>query len=269
MIPLLDEHDEHQEKKMARRDIFIFGLVVLYAFLSPLLLFTGVRTFPVLAPLAPWVTVLAGIGDVIVALLALRASRIALADIGWTWRALVRAVVWTVVAWFLWGVVLGLLLLVKPGYRVGITSPRSILLFYVFVGLPEELLFRGYFFTWLHRFFQSKGSGRWAALWAVLVSSLLFACFHIPQRILVGRMAWDVALLTNLAGVFLSGMFSAWLFLRSKNVWWVGLFHGGGDAPLLSLGQNDSITGVGVAVIYLMLTEMMVRRRASQLQPDQ
>ncbi len=77
-------------------------------------------------------------------------------------------------------------------------------------------------------------------------------------------MAWDVALLTNLAGVFLSGMFSAWLFLRSKNVWWVGLFHGGGDAPLLSLGQNDSITGVGVAVIYLMLTEVMVRRRASQ-----
>ena len=245
---------------MTRRSIVAFGLVVVYAFLSPLLLFTSVRTFRILAPLAPWVTITAGVGDVIVALLALRASGIAPSSIGWTLRALAQAVVWSAVAWILWGVVLGLLILVRPEYSVGVTSLRSIPVFYLFVGVPEELLFRGYILTWLRRFFQGKASGNWAALWAALVSSLLFALFHIPQRLLVARMTWNVDLLMNLAGVFFSSLFLAWLFLRSDNVWWVGLYHGGQDAPLLSLGPGDVFTGIGVAVVYLLLTEVMRKR---------
>ena len=50
----------------------IFASVVAYALLSPVLLFAGVRFFRLLASLAPWVTFLAGVGDVVVAWLALR-----------------------------------------------------------------------------------------------------------------------------------------------------------------------------------------------------
>ncbi|RMD60008.1 CPBP family intramembrane metalloprotease [Candidatus Parcubacteria bacterium] len=245
---------------MARRDFVVFGLVVLYALLSPLLLFTSVRAMPILAPLAPFVTIIGGVGDTLVVLLALRASRIALHSIGWTLPALGRALIWTGVAWFSWGVVLGLFMLVRPGYTVGVTSVRSILIFYFFVGVPEELLFRGYLFTWLHRFFQGKVARGWATLWAAMVSSLLFALFHVPQRLLVARMTWSIALLTNLAGVFAIGLFSCWLFFRSKNIWWVGMYHGGSDAPLLSLGREDLLTAIGMAVVYLLLTEVMHKR---------
>lgn len=245
---------------MARRDIGIFGLVLLYTFLSPFLLFTSVRTFPILEPLAHWVTVIGGVGDILVVLFALRASKITLDSIGWTLPAVGQALMWTAVAWFLWGAVLGILMLVRPGYTVGITSPRSILVYYLFVGVPEELLFRGYFFTWLHRFFQGKVVKGWATLWAAIVSSLLFALFHIPQRLLVARMTWSIGLLTNLVGVFAIGLFSCWIFFRSKNIWWVGLYHGGNDAPLLSLGQGDSLTAIGVAVAYFLLTEVMRHR---------
>lgn len=242
---------------MTRRDIGTFGLIVLYALLSPLLLFTSVQTFPILTPLAPWVTIIAAVGDIFVVLLALRISKIALHSIGWTLPALGQALIWTAVAWFLWGVVLGLLIVIKPGYIVRVTSLRSILVFYVFVGVPEELLFRGYFFTWFQRFFHGKVARDWATWWAALMSSLLFAFFHIPQRLLVARMTWDAAMLTNLAGVFAIGMFSCWIFLRSENIWWVGLYHGGNDAPLLSLGQKDSFTAIGMAIVYLLLTEVM------------
>ncbi len=245
---------------MTRRDVGIFGLVILYSFLSPLLLFIGVRTLPVLAPLAPWVTIIGGVVEMLVALLAFRASGIALEDVGWTLSAFKQALAWTGVVWLLWGAVLGLLMLVKPDYTVGITSLRSILVFYVFVGVPEELLFRGYLFTWLYRFLQDKVLKGRAALWAAMISSLLFALFHIPQRLLVARMRWSVALLTNLAGVFVIGLFLCWLFFRSKNIWWAGLYHGGNDAPLLSLGQTDGLTPIGIAVIYLLFTEIMRRR---------
>ncbi len=251
---------------MARRDIIVFGLVVVYALLSPLVLFTGVRTFPSLRPLAPWVTMIAGAGDVLVALFALHASGITRHSIGWTLPALAQALKWTAVAWVLWGLVLGLFMLVNPRYTAGITSTRSILVYYLFVGVPEELLFRGYMFTWLFRFFQSKGAGKWSALWASLANSWLFAIFHIPQRLLVVRMTWSLALLSNLTVVFALGLFLCWLFFRSKNIWWVGLYHGGNNAPLLSLGPQDPLTAVGIAVVYLLLTEVL--RRRSQRHSD-
>jgi len=242
--------------------IRVFLVALAGTLLLPLVLFELVLAFPALRQsLGPWVTYLSSAGIMALAWWALSREKLPLAAIGWTLPRFLQAVVGILVGWALWGAVLMGLRLLRPEaqWHIGITSPRSIITYWLFVGLGEEMIFRGYIFIWLARFFQARG--KHGVVWGMILSSLLFALAHIPQRILVLQMApWDRAMLLSLGMVFLLGLYQAWIFYRSGNIFWAGFVHGGGDAPLLSFGAQDPVTGIGSMVVFLFLTEVLRRR---------
>ncbi len=65
----------------------------------------------------------------------------------------------------------------------------EILKHWLFVGLSEELWFRGYILTKLKQIFSGKGKRRSIAA-SMVVSSIIFALIHIPQRVVVERVYW-------------------------------------------------------------------------------
>lgn len=99
----------------------------------------------------------------------------------------------------------------------GATSPAlrlPLVLVVVSVGpLVEELLFRGVLLSALLRRLQVG--------WAVAISSLLFACMHLPD---LGYLWYAVPNLALLAAVL------AWLRLRSGSLWPAVVAHGVNNA---------------------------------------
>ncbi len=231
------------------------------AFFLPLALFELVITFPAMRGLGPWVTYLSSVGLAVLAWLGLSRERIALSEIGGSLPRFLQAVGGVLAGWALWGAILMGIRLLRPDalWSIGVTSPRSIVTYWFFVGLGEEMLFRGYSFVWLSRFFQARGKR--GAIWGMILSSLLFALFHIPQRMLVLHLSfWSPALWLNLSMVALSGLVQAWVFYRTGNIFWAGFLHGGNDAPLLSFGAHDPFTAIGSMAVFLILTEGLRRR---------
>lgn len=89
------------------------------------------------------------------------------------------------------------------------------------VGLGEELLFRGYFYS---RFVELTGSG----LWGVVLSAIFFGLWHYPN----GQDFLKV-IVTGLLGFFYGFVR---LKVRGCSTLATGLAHGLHDAALLALG---------------------------------
>lgn len=103
-----------------------------------------------------------------------------------------------------------------------------------FVGMAEEVLFRGFFLKKFLSWFEVRRSGH-ALLWAVITSSAFFSLWHLPVRLfsLVNGDLSPGLLLLSLAVLFALGAGFAWLYLRSGSVLLVWLVHGLMDYPLL------------------------------------
>lgn len=125
---------------------------------------------------------------------------------------------------------------------------------WLFVGIGEEVLFRGYFLKKLVIFYENKNAKR-ATLLAVVVSSAFFSVWHLPVRIfslINGEMGIGL-IMVSLVMLFLLGAGFAWLFIRSGNILLVGLIHGVMDYPLI--GKDSQLSFI-ILIAAIGLTEL-------------
>ncbi|MBA4383900.1 MAG: hypothetical protein C0410_04135 [Anaerolinea sp.] len=130
-----------------------------------------------------------------------------------------------------------------------------------FVGIGEEVLFRGYFLKKLLAYYESKNP-KSKTLLAVLVSSAFFSIWHLPVRLfsLINGEISIGLILISLVMLFLLGAGFAWLFLRSGNILLVGLVHGVMDYPLIGKDSQLSFI-ILIAAIGLVEFFQLVKRR--------
>lgn len=83
-----------------------------------------------------------------------------------------------------------------------IASAATFLVIFILVGWNEELLFRGYHL-------QTIASGI-HLFWGVIISSIIFGLLHLGNP----NAAWVSA-----AGIFLAGLFLAYGYVRTKQLW--------------------------------------------------
>ena len=140
-------------------------------------------------------------------------------------------------------------------------SPSLIFEQWLFVGITEEFLYRGYLLTRVLRCCESLPKPL-ATVLAVVLSSAVFATAHIPASL--SRQAQGVSLqgieslLSYVAFVFVAGLVYAYFFLRTRNIILVGLLHGGWNAPLV--GQQNDLVRVVVFVIVVEVARLAAKR---------
>jgi len=103
----------------------------------------------------------------------------------------------------------------EPGFAVRLVTD---ILPYLIWGFYQELVYRGILQTELVR--------RWGAVRGILASNVLFTFgplhfYHFSR---------SAASIPTFVGIFVTGLFFAILFERSRNLWMVGVFHGMGNA---------------------------------------
>lgn len=112
---------------------------------------------------------------------------------------------------------------------------------WAFVGMGEEVLFRGYFLKAFWRHFTVENDRR-RMVSAALLAGAFFSLWHLPARIveiMSGESDW-LTLLISLVMLFLLGLGFTYLFIRSGNIILTGLVHGLMDYPLV--GKNTQIS---------------------------
>lgn len=184
-------------------------------------------------------------------------------------RSVLDALFITLLAWLVYALVLTLTGIVQwpaaldalravPAWKIG----AQILSTWIFVGIGEEILFRGYFLNQLHLVFTS-GSARKRTLLAVLFSSLLFSLWHLPVRIyeLVNGESSVVLILLSVLVLFVLALGFAWLFIRTGNILLVGLVHGVMDFPLF--GKESQLTFI-ILIAAIAIVEIFKKRQSRE-----
>ena len=98
----------------------------------------------------------------------------------------------------------------------------------------EEILYRGFFLTQLVRHFGARGwHDKRSLLFAVFLSAVAFAVPHIPNRLVYDLDADVASLLSDQLRLLLVGCYLAWVYLRTKNLWWMIGFHSLANSPAL------------------------------------
>ncbi|MCF6277637.1 MAG: CPBP family intramembrane metalloprotease [Anaerolineales bacterium] len=239
----------------------IFFTTVIVTYLLPVALFWVTSLLPPNEFSKYLFTTIGSLVTLAIALFAIRNDTVRLGRIGWSQKGLQLAVKVIAVGWVIWA-----MLIISVNFKMGypfsenFESPLpKILVQWLFVGIAEEVLFRGYIFTKLTQFFARTGRV-WSKVAGVVISSLIFATFHIPQRVFMhGMELTPDALIRQMFPLFLAGVLLAWLFLRSQNVLLVGLFHGGMNAPLI--GREGDLAPI---LLFLVLVEIFAWRRRKQ-----
>lgn len=80
----------------------------------------------------------------------------------------------------------------------------------LFVGITEEMVFRGFLLNALLRRMDEK--------WALGISAALFVCIHFPIWYTSGLFATPVLLLRSCLTIFVLGVFFGYSFCREKNL---------------------------------------------------
>ena len=146
-------------------------------------------------------------------------------------------------------------------------EPKSILLHWLFVGIGEELLYRGYLITSLLYVFTSFPQKRQIFL-AVILDNTIFATAHIPSLIYNTTQQDRVAeMLSFLPAAFVLGLVFTYFFLRTRNILLAGLIHGSINVPLIRISDDQLylvICGTGFIIILVIITEMWVHIQSRQ-----
>lgn len=188
-------------------------------------------------------------------------------------RSIIEAFFFLVLAWLIYVLILSLTGIVQ--FASEVTALRSIpawkvwaqiLSAWFFVGIGEELLFRGYILNWLHNSF-AKWSGRRRMLMAVLFSSLLFSLWHLPVRIfeLINGESSILLILLSVVVLFVLALGFAWLFIRTENILLVGLVHGVMDFPLIG---GDSQLSFIILLAAICCVELFKLRQRKSITPS-
>jgi membrane protease YdiL (CAAX protease family) len=183
------------------------------------------------------------------ALWAIRNDTVSFQEIGLTKRHLLQAVWIIALGWVLWGFATSYDLSQYP--RNTLDYLAQMVQQWLFVGPAEELFVRGYLLMAIAALFPGK-SKFLSYAGGALVSTLIFATYHIPQRIMVRGMSLaSGAYLQDLVYLLIVGLLLALLFLRTRNVILVGLIHGGLNAPLFGVNGDYA-----PAILFLVIFEV-------------
>ncbi|MBN2385798.1 MAG: CPBP family intramembrane metalloprotease [Anaerolineales bacterium] len=150
-----------------------------------------------------------------------------------------------------------------PAWKIGL----QILSTWLFVGIGEEVLFRGYFLKAFWQHFTIEPSQK-RMVRAILLSSVIFSLWHLPIRIawiLSGEMDW-ITLPVSLLVLFLLGLGFAYLYVRSDNLLLVGLVHGLMDYPLVGKSSQMAPVILVVAIICVEIIRLIRKKKAQGMQ---
>lgn len=92
----------------------------------------------------------------------------------------------------------------------------------------EELIFRGIFFLQFYLLFQSRTSNKNSIILAVMLSQLLFAVSHVPNRIWINKVD---NLATEIIGLFIAGVGLTLIFIHTQNLLFVIGIHALSNFP--------------------------------------
>jgi membrane protease YdiL (CAAX protease family) len=215
-----------------------------------------------------WKGVVAGIAFVCIAVWGLRKDKIPFAAIGLTLPKMKEAVILALVGWAIIVLANYFLIVVDRGDAEMLFGKPVlyILQYWIFVGIAEEVLFRGYMLTRLMNAWAARNK-MLARIGAVAVASFFFATAHIPQR-LVQVAQGDMTLAAvpvSVVGLSIAGITFSYLFLRTRNILWVGLIHGAVIVPLVGVGEDAFLPVIIVAILFTETFLFLQRRRQKNL----
>jgi len=244
----------------------VFVTVVVLAYAIPAAIFTldALTSFGTNLAWKNLSVVLAGTAFFCLAMWGLRKERIPFDAIGLTLPRIKEAAILTLVGWAIVVLVNYLVIVLDHRNTEGLFSKPAlyILQYWVFVGVAEEILFRGYILTRLMKTWAARNKvlGR---ILAVLVASFLFATAHIPQRLYqVARGDMTLAaVLANVVLLSIVGIVFSYFFLRTRNIILVGLIHGAVIVPLVGLGEDAFLPVIVVATLYIESFLFLQRKR--------
>ena len=246
-----------------RRTIFI---VLIVSLLVPIILFSIVAPLCGASSVAAYLeTIIASLIEGGLALWAIKRDRIPFEKLGLNLSKVREAIILFVIGWVIVAAVLIFPILAgKKNAWDYLGDPLEIIKMWLFVGMAEEFLFRGYLLTRLLRSFERLPKV-WSTCAAVLCSSVFFAIYHIPSRLYEqsqGTLSGGLgALFFSLSLVFILGLVMSYFFIRTRNILLCGLLHGSADAPLISGtitigGITIGVDVVLLAIVFATITEV-------------
>jgi membrane protease YdiL (CAAX protease family) len=248
----------------------VLVIIIALTFILTTLFWVGISIFQVKGYLSYFMTLGLYVIFYLIAWWGLKQEHITLSITG---RKVLEALAWSLVGWLLFVLLIQLLGLARlpaefqtlkntPAREIGM----MILGTWFFIGLGEEVLFRGYFLKAFLRHFTS-GTDRRRMVAAVLFVSAFFSLWHLPIRItwLISGELDPVMLLVSLLTLFLIGIGFAYLFIRSENILLVGLVHGLMDYPLVGKESQMTPTILVVAIICVEITRWIIRKKAEAI----
>jgi membrane protease YdiL (CAAX protease family) len=232
-------------------------IVVTFIYLLPILI------FGILVPLITdnetikyALTIFSAIIWGILAFWAMRRDSINLGVIGFQRAKIYQAALILLIGWILFaiGFIFIVLIAKDDNLTFSLGNPMSILQQWLFVGICEELLFRGYLLTRLKNKF-TRIPTTWGILLALFITNIIFATMHIPVKMyqlfqMTGQYTIAPVFL-SVVNIFIIGLIFSYLFLRTRNILMVGLIHGGVNAPIV--GQGGEVIFVIIIIIIVEL----------------
>ncbi len=112
----------------------------------------------------------------------------------------------------------------------GVNETTFLLAFaYIMFGnsLVEEYFFRGVVF---------RNAWDMSAIFAYILSALMFSLYHIT---IFGTWFSGFVLWLALFGLFVGGLFFAWLYKKTGGIWWAWIFHIFADLTILWIGYVE------------------------------
>lgn len=198
----------------------------------------------------------------VIGLVLFAVGRFAPADVGWVPAKLLPALLLTLGFWLVAQLILAVLLLLGGGslsFHPAWTHPGTGFVLGGVLGqlfgnaLTEETVFRGFFFPQLFKKFGKKLSPAWALVAAALVSQILFALHHIPNRLFVKSYEASQLLPDQLRLVFLGLIFVA-IYGVTQNLWLAVGIHALANDPAPLVQVADGV----VAAVWFALALALV-----------
>lgn len=245
--------------------IFVGVLVSLYVL--PFFLFKNVASLlGDNSTLKYLVTVFFGVFLYVLAFVAIKRDGIALDSIGFSAKKFRQAAMLILVGWGVFAsliIPLNVLVARESIWASFESSPLAIVKQWLFVGLAEEVLVRGYILIKLLGYLR-KLSRIWRTGLALILANVIFATAHLPRMALMQNLDLPV-IAKDLTLLFIAGIAFSYFFLRTRNVILAGFIHGSLSAPPVGV-QGDHfpiLVFMAVVEIYLFFERRQSREKAT------
>lgn len=204
-------------------------------------------------------TLIVNIVDIIIfiVIIILKSGKLTFFDIGVKKNRLLSAVVAIVTLWVFMQVLNIIIELIIDGkpifnnewYKYGVTGMFGEFIAQLFGNcLFEEIAFRGFLLVQICKKLRNT---KWNLFIGVVVSQLLFAIMHIPNRIYSGMDIFEI--LPSIIIVFIIGLLFASVYLVTDNLFLVIGIHTLLNTPLLVFNGLMSIWVIAISTIIILI----------------